>query len=258
MRLFVSARGVEEAMVCTAVSDQVDMVDVENPREGPLGAPPPWVVRAVREMTPRGKQVSATVGGAPFRPGAAALAALGAAASGADQVRVGLFGTATPDQAVELVRGVVRAVKEHDPALTVVALGYADARRIGSVNPLSVPYVAHESGADGAMLDTAVKGGPGLFDLLEPSLCGEFAAAAHGFGLTAVLAGGLTAADAPDLAATGADALAVRGAVCAGGDRESGALRGESVTALRQALDAQQGGSPYPSGLPLAGGAALS
>jgi hypothetical protein len=242
MRLFVSVRSIEEAMVCTAVSQHVDMVDVENPDEGSPGAHFPWVIKAVKEMTPRGGRLSAAVGDASSRPGAAALAALGAAVSGADLVKVGLFGVTTPDQAVELVRGVVRAVKDHDPATMVVAVGYADARRVGSVNPLAVPRIAHDSGAEGAMLDTAVKDGSSLFDHLPPALCGDFVSAAHEFDLFATLAGSLTAHHVGELTATGTDAIGVRGAVCSDGDRSRGTIRADLVASLHQNIaDAESG-----------------
>ncbi len=57
------------------------------------------------------------------------------------------------------MRAVVRAVKDHRPEALVVASGYADAHRVGCVNPLALPDIAARSGADAAMLDTAVKDG---------------------------------------------------------------------------------------------------
>jgi uncharacterized protein (UPF0264 family) len=139
MRLFVSSENVEEAMACATMAQHLDLVNVMKPDEGSLGANYPWVIRAIRETMPAGTQVSASLGDAPFKPGTMAQAALGAAVAGADHIKVGLFGAATPDEAIELMRGVVRAVKDYNRDGTVVAVGYADAQRVGSVNPLVGP-----------------------------------------------------------------------------------------------------------------------
>jgi (5-formylfuran-3-yl)methyl phosphate synthase len=237
MRLLIGSANVEEAMVCTAVARQLDLVDVMKPDEGSLGAHYPWVIRAIREATPADRQVSASLGDAPFKPGTMAQAALGAAAAGADFIKVGLFGVATPEQAVELMRGVVRAVRDHNRDAAVVAAGYADARRVGSVGPMSIPYIAHESGADGAMLDTAIKDGSSLFEHFSPARCADFVSESHRYGLFAALAGSLQARHIEELVELDADVVGVRGAVCTGGDRRTGAVQPDLVLALRQAVD---------------------
>jgi uncharacterized protein (UPF0264 family) len=236
VRLSVSLGHVEEAMACTTMAQHFDLVDVMKPDEGSLGANYPWVIKAIREATLADKHLSATLGDAPFKPGTMAQAALGAAVAGADYIKVGLFGAATPDQAIELMRGVVRAVKDYNRNATVVAVGYADARRVGSVNPLSVPYIAYESGADGAMLDTAIKDGSCLFDHLSPDSCGDFVSCTHRYSLFAGLAGSINAFHMPELVKIGTDVVGVRGAVCSGGDR-NGAIQSDLILVLRQAID---------------------
>jgi uncharacterized protein (UPF0264 family) len=237
MRLLVSPENIEEAMVCAAAAQHIDVVDVKKPDEGSLGANYPWVIRAVREATPADKQVSATLGDAPFKPGTMAQAALGAAVAGADYIKVGLFGVYTVEQAIELMNGVVRAAKDYNPNAVVVAAGYADAQRVGSVNPLAVPFIARESGADGAMLDTAIKDGTGLFDHLPLKLCGGFVADAHENGLFAALAGSVKGRDIRALTEIGTDLVGVRGAVCVGGDRVKGTIRADLIEDLRRTMD---------------------
>lgn len=251
MRLLVSPANVEEAMVCAKAAQYLDLVDVKKPDEGSLGANYPWVIRAIREATPTDKQVSATLGDAPFKPGTMAQAALGAAVAGADYIKVGLFGMSAPEQAIELMRGVVRAVKDYNRDGTVVAAGYADAVRVGSVNPLAVPYIAHEAGADGAMLDTAIKDGSALFDHLSPEQCGDFVATSHRHGLFAALAGSVKARHVADLAAIGTDIIGVRGAVCSGGDRNNGTIQPDLIRALREAMDAAGQSFPGRYGRPV-------
>ena len=236
MRLFISLESVEEAMACAHLMPDLDMVDVKKTDEGTLGANYPWVISQIREMMPAGTRLSATLSDASYQPGTMALAALGAVVAGADCVQIGLFGVATPEQAGELMRGVVRAVKDYDHDRTVVAVGYADARRIGGINPLSVPYVAHESGADGAMLDTAIKDGSALFDHVPLSACAGFIADCHAHGLFAAMAGTIAARHVPDLCEIDTDIIGVRRAVCSGGDR-NGTVQPDLILAMRQAID---------------------
>jgi (5-formylfuran-3-yl)methyl phosphate synthase len=246
--LLISPDGVEEALDCAKAADHLDIVDVKNPAEGSLGANFPWVIREIRDVVPADKPVSATVGDVPYKPGTVAQAALGAVASGASYIKVGLYGCTTPEQAVDVMRGVVRAVKDHRPDALVVASGYADAHRIGSVNPLALPDIARRSGSDAAMLDTAVKDGTRLFDHVPPEVCAAFVRQAHDAGLLAALAGSLTAGDLGELTRIGTDIVGVRGAVCEGGDRTTGRIRPSLVAAFRAELDrhAREHAAPAP------------
>ncbi|MEV3874202.1 (5-formylfuran-3-yl)methyl phosphate synthase [Streptomyces sp. NPDC049906] len=237
MLLLISPDGMEEALDCARAAEHLDIVDVKKPDEGSLGANFPWVIREVRDAIPADKPVSATVGDVPYKPGTVAQAALGAVVSGATYIKVGLYGCTTPEQAVEVMHGVVRAVKDHRPDALVVASGYADAHRIGCVNPLALPDIAHRSGADAAMLDTAVKDGTRLFDHLPPPECEEFVRRAHRAGLLAALAGSVKAEDLGCLTRMGTDIVGVRGAVCEGGDRTAGRIQPALVAAFRAELD---------------------
>ncbi|NEA52570.1 (5-formylfuran-3-yl)methyl phosphate synthase [Streptomyces sp. SID10815] len=235
--LLISPDSVEEALECAKAAQHLDIVDVKKPDEGSLGANYPWVIRAIRDAVPADKPVSATVGDVPYKPGTVAQAALGAAVSGATYIKVGLYGCTTPDQAVEVMRGVVRAVKDFRPDALVVASGYADAHRIGCVNPLALPDIARRSGSDGAMLDTAIKDGSRLFDHTPPDVCAQFVRLAHEAGLLAALAGSVKAGDLDELARIGTDIVGVRGAVCEGGDRNAGRIQPELVAAFRAEMD---------------------
>ncbi len=237
MRLLVSPVNIDEALVCAAAAEHIDVLDVKRPEEGSLGANYPWLIKAIRNATPSNKPVSASIGDAPFKPGTIAQAALGAVVSGADYIKVGLYGITTPEQGIELMRGVVRAVKDFRSDATVVATGYADAYRIGAVAPHAVPYIAHESGADGAMLDTAIKDGSGLFNHVCVEDCGRFVYQCHQYGLFACLAGSVKAHHVIDLARIGTDIIGVRGSVCSGGDRHQGTIQRELIVALRQVMN---------------------
>jgi hypothetical protein len=216
MRLLVSVTDAHEARV--AVEGGVDIVDVKNPAEGSLGAPGPRVIEQVREVVPAERPVSAAIGDFPNLPGTAALAALGAARSGAAYVKVGLWGTSTTDEAVALLRAVRDAV---DGGATVIAAAYADAERVtgGPLPPGDVVAAARQAGVGGCLLDTAIKDGRGLFEWLSPEVLQALVADGHAAGLEMALAGALRAEDLGAARATGADIVGVRSAACLEGRR---------------------------------------
>jgi uncharacterized protein (UPF0264 family) len=228
MKLLVSVVDVGEARDAAAAG--ADIVDVKNPAEGSLGAPSPAVIAAVRAAVPDELPVSAAIGDMPNLPGTAALAAFGAARSGAAYVKVGLWGASTDAAAVELVR----AVRDAASGAVTVAAAYADARRVARapLAPERLPRVARAAGAEVCLLDTAVKDGRGLLDWLSPDALAALVDEAHELGLDVALAGALRAVDLPVVAATGADIAGVRSAAC-GEDRRSGRLEQGRVRALR-------------------------
>jgi uncharacterized protein (UPF0264 family) len=217
MRLLVSVVDAREAR--TAGAAGADIVDVKNPAEGSLGAPSPAVIAEVRAAVPAGLPVSAAIGDMPNLPGTAALAALGAASSGAAYVKVGLWGVSTEDDAVVLLRAVRDAV----PDAVVVAAAYADAGRVAHapLAPALLPRVARAAGVGACMLDTAVKDGRGLLHWLSPEALAALVAEAHATGLEVALAGALSAEDLPVVRDTGADIAGVRSAACGDGRRSA-------------------------------------
>jgi hypothetical protein len=229
MRLLVSVTDAHEARV--AVQAGVDIVDVKNPAEGSLGAPGPGVIERVREVVPPERPVSAAIGDLPNLPGTAALAALGAARSGAAYVKVGLWGTPTTDAAVAVLSAVRDAL---DGRAAVIAGAYADAERVpgGPLPPGAVVAAARRAGVGGCLLDTALKDDRGLFEWLTPEALAALVAEGHAAGLEMALAGALRAEDLPTVRATGADIAGVRSAACRDGLR-SAPLDAERVERLR-------------------------
>jgi uncharacterized protein (UPF0264 family) len=227
MKLLVSIVDAGEARVAAAAG--ADIVDVKNPAEGSLGAPSPAVIAEVRAAVPAEVPVSAAIGDMPNLPGTAALAALGAARSGATYVKVGLWGVSTEDDAVVLLRAVRDAV----PGAVVVAAAYADAERVAHapLAPELLPRVAQAAGVELCLVDTAVKDGRGLLQWLSPEALTSLAAEAHAAGLELALAGALRAEDLPVVRGTGADVAGVRSAACGDG-RRSGPLDAARVRAL--------------------------
>ena len=227
MKLLVSVVDAGEARAAAAAG--ADIVDVKNPAEGSLGAPSPAVIERVRAAVPPELPVSVAIGDMPNLPGTAALAALGAARSGASFVKVGLWGVSTEAEAVSLLQ----AVHEAAAGAMVVAGAYADARRVAQapLAPELLPRVAAAAGVEVCLLDTAVKDGRGLFDWLAPDELAALVAEAHDAGLQVALAGALRAEELPAVRASGADIAGVRSAACVDGAR-SGPLDPARVRAL--------------------------
>jgi uncharacterized protein (UPF0264 family) len=219
VRLLVSVTDAAEALV--AVEAGVDIVDLKDPAEGSLGAPRPDTIRAVRRAVPDAVPVSVAIGDLPHLPGTAALAARGAAECGAAFVKVGLWGSSTEEQAVELL-GAVRAAVADRPDVAVIAAAYADTARMPSrpLRPRLVARVAVAAGVAGCLIDTGIKDGRGLLHWLAPADVEAIGAEARAAGLLFALAGSLGAADVERVGALGADIAGVRSAACRDGRRD--------------------------------------
>jgi (5-formylfuran-3-yl)methyl phosphate synthase len=233
--LLISPIDTEEAR--EAIEGGADIIDVKNPKEGSLGANFPWIIKEVREMTPKNMEVSATLGDVPYKPGTVSLAAVGAVVSGADYIKVGLYGTKNYHQALEVMRNVVKSVKEYNNNALVVASGYADAHRVGAVDPMDVPEIAAAADADFAMVDTAVKDGKNLFDFLDRESLEKFTDNIHEYGMKSALAGSIKQEHLSILYQLGCDVVGIRGAACIGGDRNSGRIYRSAVGKLKAMIE---------------------
>jgi hypothetical protein len=223
LKLLISPRDEEEAL--EAIAGRADIIDVKNPSEGSLGANFPSIIRRIREVTPRELEVSAAIGDFPNKPGTASLAALGAAVSGADYVKVGLYGLSIYKDALYLSKQVVRSVKDYNPRIKVVIAGYADAYRINAIDPSLIPQVTSEAGAEVAMVDTAIKDGKGLLDLWSWDNVENFVQDAHDRNVLVALAGSIKKEDLPLIRDLGADVVGIRGAACEKSDRQGKIVR---------------------------------
>lgn len=182
-------------------------------------------------------QVSATLGDVPFKPGTVSLAAAGAVVSGADYIKVGLYGTKNYSQALEVMENVVKAVKDLNSEALIVASGYADAYRVGAVDPMEIPRVAADSGADLAMVDTAVKDGKTLFDFMDDEKILNFTDQIHDYGLKSALAGSVKEEQLQTLSKLGCDVVGIRGAACVGGNRNTGRIHRSAVVRLKEMIE---------------------
>ena len=242
-RLLVSVVTADE--VRAAIEGGADVVDVKNPAEGALGAPTPGLLREIRSLVKTPVLMSAALGDAPHLPGTMALAAAGAAACGVDYVKVGLLGSARPEQAFDLILAARRAASDANSAAKLVAVAYADASRVGGLPAAELPAIAREAGAHGVMLDTAVKDGVSTFGAMGQDAVALFVAEARALGLMTALAGALQPADFEALGSMGVDLVGVRGSACDGG--RGGRVSATRVASLRAALGLSASASPLPA-----------
>jgi uncharacterized protein (UPF0264 family) len=215
MKLMISVVSAAEAR--DAVEGGAEILDVKNPEEGSLGAQPPQIIREIRELCPSDVPVSAAIGDMPNLPGTAALAALGAAACGADFIKVGLHGLRDESEALHFLRRVRDAVRKYP--VSVVAAGYADFRRAGTLDPECLPRIAAAAQIQACLLDTAIKDGRPLFEFIDLQPLRDFAEAAHRAGMLFGLAGSLREQDLETARDLGADVVGVRSAVCRNSER---------------------------------------
>jgi uncharacterized protein (UPF0264 family) len=215
MRLLVSVVSAAEAR--RALAGGADIVDVKDPGEGALGAPSPRVLSEVVAAVGAAAPVSVALGDDPGLPNTAALAARGAELAGASFVKVGLRGVRELDRAAALMRAVADAV---GPRTAVIAAAYADAGALDppALHPTSLPELVRRTGIAGALVDTYLKDGRGLYGWLPEAALVELIAATAEAGGTFAVAGQLVRGQ---LGRVAADVVGVRSAVCRGGDRSA-------------------------------------
>jgi (5-formylfuran-3-yl)methyl phosphate synthase len=232
MLLMVSVINPEE--VATAMAGGADILDVKNPAEGSLGAPRAQVLQDIRAITPDFVKISAAIGDMPNLPGTASLAALGAATCSIDYVKVGLYGPKSEEEAVYLLKAVRQAVAAF-PSVKVIAGGYADAQRSGTLDPTLLPGIADKAGISGCLIDTYIKDGHNLFDFLTIEALHSLAKEAQTRGLLFALAGALQAEHMGPVNEVGADIVGVRTAACRD-DQRKGPLEVEKIRLLRRQM----------------------
>lgn len=113
-------------------------------------------------------------------------------------------------------------------------------KKIGSIDPLYIPEIAHEAKVDVAMVDTAIKDGTNLFNHMKEEQLQAFIKSSHDFGLEAALAGSLRKQHLPLVYSLDADIAGLRGAACTNSDRNKGRLTRELVSELVETVKQSQ------------------
>lgn len=223
MKLLVTVINKKECL--RVIKSGCDILDIKNPGEGSLGAAFPWIIKEIKESVPRNISISIAIGDIFNLPGTISLAVLGALVFSPDYIKVGLKGIKNKHEAKYLLEKLVKTVKSsRSPSTKIVAAGYADYKKIGSIYPLYIPDIASESGAKVAMIDTFIKDDRSILDIMSTSEIAKFVDRCHKNGLTAAIAGSLSLKHVTEVKKIGVDFIGIRGAVCSG-NRRTNALR---------------------------------
>jgi (5-formylfuran-3-yl)methyl phosphate synthase len=229
MQLLVSVANSTEAR--HALDGGADLIDAKDPLAGALGAVSLGALREIHDAVRGRRVVSAALGDATEEDRIERLA-FDYSGIGVGFVKVGFAGITDISRVERLLASAVRGVRatglQH---CGVVGVAYADTGSTSSVNATTLVDIAARAGANGILLDTAHKNGPGLLRLVSPTALEGWVALAHRVGLIVALAGKLTAEDVPAICETGADIVGVRSAACKS-DRSS-SVDVERVRALR-------------------------
>ncbi len=216
-----------------ALAGGADIVDAKDPETGALGALPAATLRAIRDALPAGTACSVALGDAPAA--AVITGQLGALRPGEVLfAKLGFAGLRTESEVRTALARAGNAIGVVAPC-QLIAVAYADWEAAGAPSPATVVAAAVAEGVAGILLDTAIKGGKRLTDLVPAGAVAAFAAAASSAGLLVALAGSLGEGEFPAVLQAGADVIGVRGAACEGG--RNGRVTEARVAALRAALD---------------------
>jgi uncharacterized protein (UPF0264 family) len=228
--LLVSVRSADEAIA--ALSGGATVIDVKEPRRGPLGRADSEVWRAVREVVPDGVPISVALGELPEWEDSPWPSAHDF--KGLSYRKLGLAATG-PDWAERWAR--LRAAWGGGPAW--VAVAYADWQLAQAPHPDDVLEAALRCECAGILLDTWDKASPSPLRRMRGGLGETWLASwivlAQAAGLRVALAGGLDETAIARLSPLDPDLFAVRGAACGRG-RRTGTIDPRRVARLAQVV----------------------
>src|SRR5712691_6312033 len=180
MRLLVSVTCAAEASA--ALAGGADLIDAKDPQAGALGAVSAEALREIYAAVAGQRPVTAALGDADDEA-AIERAARSLVAAGAALVKVGFAGIDSAERVATLTTAAVRGARALAPRNGgVVAVAYADADGAASLAPADLVEIAARTGAEGLLLDTADKAGPGLRGLIAPVELAAWVADAHDAG----------------------------------------------------------------------------
>ncbi|MFO1092588.1 MAG: (5-formylfuran-3-yl)methyl phosphate synthase [Planctomycetaceae bacterium] len=248
-RLLVSVRNADEAIA--ALAGGADIIDVKEPRRGPLGMADANIVADIVACAGDRAPVSAALG--EVRDWVTPSGDLGAAGAGNAHPVTGATGSASavpPTSATGFASAIpvlpshlalaklglagcarhadwvtdwlaVRTAFEHAAGrpLSWVAVAYGDAQ-IADAPPVNdVIFAAARTGCRGVLIDTYNKSGGSILELFAARDLRAFAALARAGDLFLAIAGRLHPTDLRRRSLRVADIIGVRSAACTHGDR---------------------------------------
>ena len=228
-RLLFSVINAAESAQVKAIAD---VVDVKDPSRGPLGAPDVRVVAAVVKEVGGAVPVSASLGDADFET---IIRQIELAKSFADE-GVSIVKIAVSRLSPSKAESVLKKLRDALPdRVKIVATAYAD--ELAPEALFDFADIASRSGANGVLLDTAVKNGRTLFDHVDEDTLISIVSAEHTAGIFVALAGSLGFGDLARVARVNPDYAGFRSAIALN-------ERGASGVDVAKALELRRGLPP--------------
>lgn len=210
--LLVSANTLDECQLL--VDLQVPWVDLKDPRQGPLGRPSIELAVALASMMSKDSN--------SMRPWSFAGGELSdwnhhrdwplIEALGVDgHIKFGLAGCKDLDRWMDVLASLVGSMHRPQQAILV---HYADASLVQAPSWENVLEASLALGTDQLLIDTAIKDGTTLTDLLSASKLATIIDSAHDHALKIALAGSIPLDGLTQLRKLNPDWIGIRGAVC--------------------------------------------
>jgi uncharacterized protein (UPF0264 family) len=225
--LLVSVRDADEAR--DALEAGADLIDIKEPRAGPLGAATPETIEEIIRVVGGRCPLSVALGELADRitdcsnliPPGVQFAKLGLArsvgrASQPDRsLRVDAnHSPLAPHLSHPWRNRWQQALEQFPVGASPVAVVYADFKNAGAPHPEKVIDCGRQLGCRAMLIDTFDKRGPGLLGTLSIVEIERVIADARAANMLVVLGGQLTSGHLPELLPLAPDYIAVRGAVC--------------------------------------------
>jgi uncharacterized protein (UPF0264 family) len=211
-RLLVSVRSAAEAVA--ALEGGAALIDVKEPRRGPLGRAHDIAIAEVVAAVGGRCSVSAAMGEM------STTTALPRCLSELAYLKWGLAGWGWPQKDWRSALLLRASQVQARSACRLVAVAYADYRRAVSPDYNTVVSFAVARGAGAFLLDTFHKDGRTLLDHLDVATLEGLCTRCREMGMPIALAGSLGREQIRELLPLQPDWFAVRGAVCTRGQRE--------------------------------------
>ena len=220
--MLASVRNLAEAQLVADCG--VDWIDLKDPARGALGEVDASTIADVSLALGSRFRISATIGDCWETPSVIPARVATNSAAGAAYVKVGAYARAPAPALLEALALACRT-----PARVIVVCFAEDPPTLEDLARLAT------TGIVGVMLDTGVKAGPSLRELMTADALQAFVDRSRELGLLTGLAGRLGPDDVAPLRRHAPDYLGFRGALCARALR-TGSIDVARVRALRASI----------------------
>jgi uncharacterized protein (UPF0264 family) len=239
MHLLVSVRSAEE--VEPAFAGGANIIDAKEPFNGSLGAVSAATLAQIASRVNPVQDLSVALGDVTSVSQVIDLfeGLKLPSRTAPTYLKLGFAGVKSRGVLCELMGAAVEAARNCEPALTVVAVAYADAERAAALPAETIVKSAADAGAGGVLIDTHIKDGTRLLDWWSSDTLKSWVTLAHSFGLMTGVAGSIRPEDIAAVAAVHPDVIGFRGAACDVG--RLGRVTRERVAILRQCIDTAVG-----------------